>query len=233
MLKCLVFDKDGSLYSASKYITPFAEHLSRLFDRETFMDQYHDFRSKGVIGENYNIETLIPDTKGKELISAFWVPALIALHNGFDGSLQEEFQLFSQYILNDSDFPHDSHAKKLLSKDCYKKVLVSNENKDELLKKLGLYDLFDLKYLGAGKDQNLELICDDIEDNFNAVPSEIIWVEDDLVVLERLKKRDYQTVLRKTKGFNYVSEDKLHKFADLVLDDSLLLLYELLNQNVK
>ena len=102
-----------------------------------------------------------------------------------------------------------------------------------MLRKLGIYGLFDLRYLGAKKDQNLAEICEDIELSFLARPSEIAWVEDDLGVLNRLKERGYATLLRKTKGFNYVSEEQLKAIANLILEDDLTQLYDLMNQNGK
>lgn len=233
MLKGLVFDKDGSLYSASNYIAPFAAHLSRHFDSKEFLKKYHSFKERAIIGKKYNIHALCEQEDGKLLRSAFWVPALVALHYGFSGSFQEEFQSFSQFILNDSSFPFDSKLVEILSDSSYKKAIVSNEDSDKLLKKIRVYDLFDLKYLGAKKDQNLADICGNIESSFSANPSEIMWVEDDLEVLNRLKERGYITVLRKTKGFNYIPKEELKIIANLILEDDLTKLYNLIKQNGK
>jgi len=233
MFKGLVFDKDGSLYSASKYITPFAEHLGRHLSINEFLRTYNDFKEKAVVGKRYDADTLCEQDDGKQLRSAFWIPALVALHYGFRGNFQDEFLSFSQYILDDTSFPFDSRLVDVLRNKSYKKAIVSNEDSDKLLKKLGIYDSFDLKYLGAKKDQNLTEICEHIESSFLASPSEIVWVEDDLEVIKRLKERGYATVLRKTKGFNYVPEEELRVTANLVLEDDLTRLYDLMNQNDK
>lgn len=217
MFKGLVFDKDGSLYSVSKYITPFAEHLSMHFDSKDFLKKYHEFREKAIIGENYNIKTLCEQSDGQQLRSAFWVPALIALHYGFNGSFQQEFQNFSQYILNDSSFPLEPKLIDILNETSYKKAIVTNDGDDKLLRKLRINELFDLKYLNAKKDENLTKICEEIESSFLASPAELVFVEDDLGVLEPLKEIGYTTVLRKTRGFNYSPGI----VADLILEDEL------------
>jgi FMN phosphatase YigB (HAD superfamily) len=227
----LVFDKDGSLYSASKYINPFAEYLSKYFDEKKFMRDYHDFIENSVIGKKYDPKTLKEDENGRPLGSAFWLPCFIALNHGFVGGFLKEFSKFSDYILNDPFFPFDTRLIDVLSDPSYHKALVSSEDSDELLKKIGVRDLFDLLYVGVKKNQKLGEICPEIETSFSAKPSDIVWVEDDLLVLELLAKKGYKTVLRKTQGFNYVPEQELKSIATLILEDDLTELYNLIKND--
>ena len=221
MFKALVVDKDGTLYSAAPYVVPFGAHLSRHFDSERFLDAFRDFHKQAVIGETYDVGTLRPKKDGMQVRSAFWIPALVALHFGFSGSFQAEFQSFSQYMLDDPAFPTETELGDILRTQAYRKALVSNDDSDRLLRKMGIADLFDLKILGAKKDQSLAELCNTIESAFSATPAEITWIEDDMGVLRRLRERGYVTALRKTAGYRYIPEERLRVVADVVLEDEL------------
>lgn len=227
-MKAIVFDKDGSMYSVSRYIEPFAEQLSRHFDRDEFMRTFHGFRERAVIGNNYDLATLEQSREGSRLRHSIWAPLIVAYHYGFQGDFWGEIDLLSRRTMEDPDFPLDQRLPALLQDPRYQKALVSNDRSADLLKKLGLLDYFDLAYIPAHKDENLPDICDDIESTFCSAPEDIVWVEDDIQIVERLKHRGYVTALRKAEGFNYPPDQELQTVADFVLDDKLDEVYDLL-----
>lgn len=236
----IVTDKDGTLYSPAKYVTPLAEFLSRNFDQDKFMRDYDKFREEVIIGRNYNIETMEPDVNGIEMPHAFWVPLFIAIKHGMQRQdIMAEFQGFYPQIFNDDKFPYEPIVNTIFSPDediaDYSKVLVTNNGRSETLKRMGLENAFDLKLEGAHKRENLDLICHQIEnDPIYADPDQTLWIEDDVPLLKRIKnEKKYKTVLRKTKGFKYIPDTELLDFCDLILDDELSTLHWYITQEAQ
>ena len=228
MIKGLVFDKDGSMYSIEPFIKPFAEHLSRHFSKDKFMELYEMFRKQVIIGHKYNPATLEEDGNGMNVRNALLVPVVVALHLGLERKPLQEFEEFSDsYISNNLDLDEALVLKRILEKTRCKKAVVSNDkNSEKVLRTLGVYNLFDMFCFGANKSKNLKDICRDIEEKFGAKPNEIVWVEDDVSFVETLTDLGYRTVLRKTRGFNY--DPNINSAAKLVLEDDLHKLEEML-----
>lgn len=228
-MKGIVFDKDGTLYSASLVLDAFAMQLSRHFDSKEFMLEYYRFKDKVMMGERYDPSTLEKSKNGPLMKNAFWVPGIVITHFGGQVDFSAESRRFFTYFFDRKDFLYEPKLRRIMSNDNYCKALVSNCSVEPPLDKLGICDMFTLKYLDADKMKNLDTICSHIDDAFQAEPKDIFWVDDDMLVLERLTAKGYETVLRKTWGLHYPGNDELRqRYARHVLEDNLVQLYELM-----
>ena len=229
MIKAIVFDKDGTMMSAKSYLNPFVEHLGTYVDPVRIKEAYALIKTTAELGKAYDPVTLQEAPGGKTIKNAFWLPLLAALHAGFKGNLQAVFDDFSdRYISHHIDRTDLVDLTELLVAPHYRKAVVSSDcNSEQVLKQMGIYDSFDLRCFGVNKEKNIDALCSKVQDSFDATPSDIVWVEDDLSIAGKLHQRGFRLVLRKTEGLLYPSDEELQRIACLVLPDTLhpLILY--------